>query len=138
MVYGNILVVNNSETYFESIANAFSKINTQAKLCYAKNDTEAWLMLQGHDKLSPSPKIMLIDINADGIHGIDLITKIRSNLKLRSMLIFVITSVNNSENKHAALNLNIAGYMNKPFEKVDMFSFFSVLNDYWNCIEFSS
>ena len=136
MVDGNILVVNNSETYFKSVADAFSKINTQAKLCYANNDTEAWLMLQGHNKLSPSPKIMLIDINDDGSNGIELITKIRSDLKLKSMLIFVITTINNSENKHAALNLNIAGYMKKPSEKVEMFSFFSALNDYWNCIEF--
>lgn len=58
-------------------------------------------MLQGHNKLSPSPKIMLIDINDDGSNGIELITKIRSDLKLKSMLIFVITTINNSENKHA-------------------------------------
>lgn len=137
MVDGNILVVNNCGTYFENVKNAFSEISTQANLCFAKTDVEAWSMLQASDKLTPPPKIMLIDINAEGINGIDLITRIRCDIKLKSILIFVITNINNSENKQAALNLNVAGYMHKPVEKEEMFSFFSTLNDYWNCIEFS-
>ena len=81
---------------------------------------------------------MLIDINAEGINGIDLINKIRLDLELKSILIFVISDINNNENKLAALNLNIAGYMHKPFGNEEIINFFSTLNDYWNSIEFSS
>ena len=81
---------------------------------------------------------MLIDINAEGINGIDLINKIRNNYKLKSILIFVISDVDNNEKKQAALNLNIAAYIGKPIEKEEIISFFSILNDYWNSIEFAS
>jgi DNA-binding response OmpR family regulator len=137
MVGANILLVDSCETYFENAVKAFSEIGIQATLCFAKNDIEVWSMLQGDDKLLPVPKIMLIDINAEGINGINLINKIRLDLELKSILIFVVSDVNNIENKRAALNLNIAGYMNKPFGKGEMIDFFSILNDYWNSIEFS-
>ena len=95
-------------------------------------------MLTGDKKLSPLPKIMLIDINAEGINGIELIEKIRLDIDLKSTLIFVISDINNDKNKRAALNLNIAGYINRSFEIEEMINFFSILNDYWNNIEFSS
>jgi len=134
----NILLVDNCKNFIENAVNAFSQIGIQSTLCFAENNTEAWSMLQGDYKLSPLPKIMLIDTNAEGINGIDLITKIRDNFELKSILIFVISDVDNDENKQAALNLNIAAYMSKPFEKGEIISFFSTLNDYWNSIEFSS
>jgi CheY-like chemotaxis protein len=134
----NILLVDNCKIFIENAINAFSQIGIQSTLCFAESDTEAWSMLKGDHKLSPLPKIMLIDINAEGINGIDLINKIRDNFQLKSILIFVISDVNNNENKRAALNLNIAAYMSKPFEKEEIISFFSTLNDYWNSIEFSS
>jgi CheY-like chemotaxis protein len=138
MVGVNILLVDNSKIFIENAVNAFSQIGIQSTLCFAESETEAWSMLQGDTKVLPLPKIMLIDINAEGINGIDLINKIRDNYKLKSILIFVISDVDNNENKRAALNLNIAAYMSKPFEKGEIISFFSILNDYWNSIEFAS
>ena len=138
MVGVNILLVDNSKIFIENAVNAFSQIGIQSTLCFAESETEAWSMLQGDTKVLPLPKIMLIDINAEGINGIDLINKIRDNYKLKSILIFVISDVDNNENKRAALNLNIAAYMSKPFEKGEIITFFSILNDYWNSIEFAS
>ncbi|MFE3866611.1 response regulator [Flavobacterium sp. LS2P90] len=138
MVGSNILFVDNCKTFIENAVNAFSQIGVQYTLCFAESDTEAWSLLQGDHQLSPLPQIMLIDINAEGINGIDLINKIRNNFELKSILIFVISNINNNENKLAALNLNIAGYMSKPFGNEEIISFFSTLNDYWNSIEFSS
>jgi CheY-like chemotaxis protein len=138
MVGANILLVDSNRAHFENTLNVFSQIGIQYNLCFAKDDIQAWLMLTGDKKLSPLPKIMLIDINAEGINGIELIEKIRLDIDLKSTLIFVISDINNDKNKRAALNLNIAGYINRSFEIEEMINFFSILNDYWNNIEFSS
>lgn len=137
MERSNILIVDNCNTYIENAAKAFYETGIQSTLYFAENHIEAWSLLQGDHKLSPLPQIMLIDINAEGINGIDLINKIRLNLELKSILIFVISNINNNENKLAALNLNIAGYMHKPFENEEIINLFSTLNDYWKSIEFS-
>lgn len=134
----NILMVDNCKTYLENAVKAFSETGIQSTLCFAENHIEAWSLLQGDHKLCPLPKIMLIDINAVGINGIDLINKIRLDSELKSILIFVISNINNNENKLAALNLNIAGYMHKPFKNEEIISLFFTLNNYWNSLEFLS
>ena len=138
MVGANILLVDSNRAHFENTLNVFSQIGIQYNLCFAKDDIQAWSMLTGDKKISPLPKIMLIDINAEGINGIELIEKIRLDIDLKSTLIFVISDINNDKNKRAALNLNIAGYINRSFEIEEMINFFCILNDYWNNIEFSS
>lgn len=138
MINLNILLVDNCNAYVENAVKAFSNIGIQSTLHFAESDIEAWSMLTGDFKLAPLPKIMLIDVNAEGINGIDLINKIRLDVELKSILIFVISNINNNENKIAALNLNIAGYLHKPFESGEIINFFSTLNEYWRIIEFSS
>ena len=137
MVAPNILIVDNCKVFIENTVNAFSQIGIKSTLCFAENDSKAWSMLHGENKLLPIPKIMLIDINAEGINGIDLINKIRFDFELKSILIFVVSNIDDVEKKCDALNLNIAGYMHKPSKKGEIVVFFSILNDYWNSIEFS-
>ncbi|WP_035671145.1 response regulator [Flavobacterium sp. 83] len=138
MVSSNILLIESCNDYFENVRNAFYEIGIKSTLHLAKNDTEAWSMLQGVNKISPIPKIVLIDINAEGINGLHLLNKMRIHPDLKSTLVFVMTRTDNELNKAAALDLNIAGYMHKPFESKNTTDFFSILNDYWNIIEFSS
>ena len=138
MIFSNILLVDNCKTFVENTVSAFSHIGIQSTLHFAKSDIEAWSVLTGDFKISPAPKILLIDINAEGINGIDLITKIRLDSKLKSIMIFVISNISNSDNKIAALNLNVAGYLHKPFEYGEIINFFYTLNEYWRIIEFSS
>jgi DNA-binding response OmpR family regulator len=57
---------------------------------------EAWNQLQGNHKVSPT-KILLIDINQEGINGIGLINKIRRHADLKSILVFVITDTDNEK-----------------------------------------
>ncbi|MFV7234341.1 MULTISPECIES: response regulator [Flavobacterium] len=134
----NILLVDSCKADFENVKKAFNEIDVKFTLHVAQNDTEAWLMLQGDNKISPIPKIVLIDINEESVNGINLLNKIRIHPDLKSILVFVITRTDNERNKAAALNLNIAGYMHKPDDSKKMTDFFSILNDYWNIIEFSS
>ncbi|MFV5695857.1 response regulator [Flavobacterium sp. LB3P122] len=138
MTNSNILLVDNCAADIENVKKAFSDIGIKSTLHLAQNDNDAWLMLQGENKISPIPKIILIDINEESVNGINLLSKMRVHPDLKSILVFVITRIDNEVNKAAALNLNIAGYMHKPFEGKNTTDFFSILNDYWNIIEFSS
>lgn len=135
MSSSNILLIDSCVADFENVRSAFSEIGIKSTLHLAKNDTEAWSMLQGDTKISPIPKIVLIDINEEEVNGIHLLNKMRIHPDLKSTLVFVITKTDNDLNKAAALNLNIAGYMHKPFEGKNTRDFFSILNDYWNMIE---
>lgn len=134
----NILLVDSRKTTIENIKKSFSEINIKHTLFSAENENEAWLMLNGSHKLNPVPKIVLIDVNRTKKEGINLLNAIRNHPDLKSILVFVITDSDHDKNKAAALNLNIAGYIPLSFESQHLNHFFSVLNDYWNIIEFSS
>jgi CheY-like chemotaxis protein len=138
MISSNMLLVDNNKMDVLNTKAAFLTIGIDTTLHCAESDIEAWAMLQGDHKISPIPKIMLIDINQNGIDGLILLQKIRKDPVLKSMLVFVITRTNNNENKEASLNLNVAAYMCKPSDSENKIEFFSKLNDYWNIIEYPS
>jgi CheY-like chemotaxis protein len=134
----NILLVDSRKTTIENIKKSFLEIDSKYTLFSAENENEAWLMLDGTHKINPIPKIVLIDVNRTKKEGINLLNAIRNHPDLKSILIFVITDSDEDLNKAAALNLNIAGYIRLSFESHKLNYFLSVLNDYWNIIEFSS
>ncbi|MEZ7500104.1 response regulator [Flavobacterium sp. Arc3] len=138
MINSNILLVDNCKVYVENAKKALLTLGLETVLHFAENDLEAWNKLQGDHKISPIPKIILIDINQEGVNGIALINKIRNHSDLKSILIFVITSFDNEKNRIDALDLNIAGYLHKPIGNDEMIDFFSILYNYWNIIEYSS
>lgn len=138
MMNSNILLVDNCKVDVENTKEAFLTLGIAGSLHFAENDTEAWDKLQGIHKISPTPKILIIDINQEKMNGIDLINRIRSHVDLKSILIFVITGSDNETNKTSALDLNIAGYLHKPINKEKNSTFFSILYNYWNIIEYSS
>jgi CheY-like chemotaxis protein len=134
----SILLVDNRKAIIECIRKSFSEIEVKYTLFSAASENEAWSMLDGSEKIIPIPKIILIDINRTKNKGIQFLNAIRNHTDLKSILVFVITDSKTDKNKVAALNLNIAGYIPMSFESQTLNSFVSVLNDYWNIIEFSS
>ena len=130
-----ILLIDNRETIIENVKRTFLEVNIKHTLFSAANENEAWLLLDGSHKLNPVPKIILIDVNRTDNEGINFLKALRTNIDLRSILVFVITDAEQEVNKAAALQLNIAGYVALKFES-DILNFsFSILNDYWNIIE---
>ncbi|TDE01417.1 response regulator [Flavobacterium hiemivividum] len=136
MTNSNILYIDSCKTAIDDAKTALLKVEVQSNLYFSESYADAWQMLSGENTLTPAPKIVLIAINEIGSEGIELIKKIRKDANLRSLLIFVITSVHDDKNKVAALDLNIAGYFDKPFENHKISEFYTIMNDYWNIIEF--
>ena len=76
MINLNILLVDNCRVDVENTKNSLSMLGVETNLYFAENDLEAWNQLQGNNKVCPTPKILLIDVNQKGINGTDLINKI--------------------------------------------------------------
>jgi CheY-like chemotaxis protein len=137
MICSNILLVDNNKVDVLSTKNAFSTLSIETTLHVAESEGKAWSLLQGEHKIFPIPKIILIDINMNGLDGLNLLNNIRKNSNLKSILVFVITKTENDKNKVAALNLNVAGYIQKPMDSKSNIALFSKLNDYWNLLEYT-
>ena len=62
---------------------------------------------------SPLPYIMLLDLNMPKMDGLEVLEIVRSDSKLKSMVIFVLTTSNNPVDIRKAYQHSIAGYLVK-------------------------
>ncbi|KTC66285.1 response regulator, receiver domain (plasmid) [Legionella adelaidensis] len=123
-----ILYVEDDIVDLESVKREFNKINGSFIIYSAKNGIEALDKLygrNGHKKLDPFPKAILLDIKLPKMNGIEFLTALRENPQFNSIMVFVVTSLFSSKDKIALQNLGIVGSLIKPLQHSD------ALDIYW-------
>ncbi|WP_454784745.1 response regulator [Legionella sp. WA2024007413] len=137
----NFMLVDDDEIDIKDMQRTFKKNKIDNPLHVATNGIEALnklLGINGEKKLKPTPKIILLDINMPKMNGIEFMKTLRTNKKLKSVLVFILTTSNSEKDKMDAYNLNAAGYIVKPFQISDFMEVISSLHRYWNLLEFPS
>jgi len=136
----NILLVEDDEVDIMNVKRAFKKNKINNPLHIARNGLEALAMLRGDaaagvQKIEPTPKIILLDINMPKMGGLEFLEIIRGDDALKSVSVFVMTTSDEESDKLAAFNLNVAGYILKPLSFERFVDAISVLNHYWTLCE---
>lgn len=134
----NILLIEDDSIDVMNVQRAFQKNNIQYPLQVAFNGVEALDMLRGtngRQKLSPLPRIVLLDINMPKMNGIEFLREIRNDKTLRSISAFIMTTSNDETDKMEAYNLNVAGYILKTLSFEKFVSTIGVLHQYWKICE---
>src|SRR5205823_6595315 len=68
----------------------------------------------GKEKISPLPRIILLDINMPKMNGLEFLKEMRNDPDIKGISVFVLTTSNDDKDKVEAYNYNIAGYIIKP------------------------
>ncbi|PWY55744.1 two-component system response regulator [Legionella qingyii] len=135
----NFMLVDDDEIDIKDMQRTFKKNNIDNPLHVATNGIDALnklLGVNGEKKLKPTPKIIILDINMPKMNGIEFMKNLRTHKKLKSLLVFILTTSNSEQDKIDAYNLNAAGYIVKPFQISDFMEVISSLHRYWNLLEF--
>lgn len=135
----NFMLVDDDEIDIKDIQRTFKKNKINNPVHIATNGVDALnklLGLNGEKKIKPTPKIIILDINMPKMNGIEFMKNIRTNKKLKSLLVFILTTSNSEKDKIDAYNLNAAGYIVKPFQVSEFMEMISSLHHYWNLLEF--
>ncbi|MEP7263015.1 MAG: response regulator [Bacteroidota bacterium] len=134
----NILLVEDDHVDVMNVQRAFKKNNINYPLHIAFNGVEALNMLRGSNgkpKISASPLIILTDINMPKMNGIEFIRELRNDPEFKSVIVFVMTTSNDTSDKVEAYNLNVAGYILKPLSFEKFVNTIGILNSYWKLCE---
>lgn len=134
----NILLVEDDSIDVMNVQRAFSKNNITYPLSVAFNGIEALHLLRGTNgkpKINPQPKIILLDINMPRMNGIEFLTELRSDPELKNIIVFILTTSNDEQDKIEAFNLHVAGYILKPLSFEKFVNAISILNNYWKICE---
>lgn len=133
----SILLVEDDEIDAMSVQRAFKKVKVTNPLFIAEDGLQALQMLRGEatEKITPTPKIILLDINMPRMNGIEFLQELRADPNLKSICVIILTTSNEERDIVAAYDLNVAGYILKPVEPDKFVEAIRNLDLFWSIIE---
>jgi two-component system, response regulator len=131
-----ILVVEDDEDDYFLIASTLKHTKFDCDVRWVQNGEEAmsYLLRQNEwqDPIkSPSPSLILLDINLPKKNGLEVLQEIQQNPTLKNLLTIVLTSSKNKANIIEAYDFGANSYVQKPAE-IDQFTKgMQLLLEYW-------
>ena len=133
----HILLVEDDDGDAKAMDRAFARAKIANPMRRAIDGVEALEILRGEngrEKL-PHPFLLLIDLNMPRMNGIQLLQALRGDPALRRAVAFVLTTSKREEDKIAAYDLNVAGYIHKQTVDEDINNLVNLIDCYWRIVE---
>ncbi len=134
----HILFVEDDDVDAEMVVRAFRRHKPDNTFTIVRDGLEALAVLhgcEGQERL-PQPFIILLDINLPRMNGIEFLQQLRTDTELRRSIVFVLTTSNREEDRLAAYNEQIAGYVLKSSAGEDFRNIITLLDSYYGVVEF--
>lgn len=128
-----ILLVEDNPNDVELTTRALKKHNLANKLHVAKDGAEALDYLFGADGTMKheKPKVILLDLKLPKIDGIEVLRRIKSDERTKTIPVVVLTSSNQERDLKECYNLGVNSYITKPVEFENFITAVSELGFYW-------
>ena len=132
-----LLLVDDDDGDAKSVQRAFASARIANPIVRAVDGIDALDILRGRNgktKLT-SPYLLLVDLNMPRMNGIELVEALRLDHDLHSCIVFVLTTSSRDEDKVAAYDLNVAGYIVKERAGQDFQRLIDMMQCYWRVVE---
>jgi two-component system, response regulator len=132
-----ILLVEDNPTDAELTIRALKKYNLANNLIHVKNGADALDFIFGTGNYADSrdvsfaPKVILLDINMPKMNGMEVLQKIKTDPRTRSMPVVVLTSSKESPDIQECYNLGANSYIVKPVNFEGFATAIQTLGFYW-------
>ncbi len=130
----NIMLVEDDDVDVMNVERAFEKARVSLTLLRAVDGVEALDLLRASS--TPSVRrLVLLDLNLPRMNGIEFLRELRADEQLRRTPVVVLTTSDDEQDKAAAFELNVAGYMLKPVTFQSFVDLMSAFDRYWTQVE---
>ncbi len=131
-----ILLVEDDDGDAKAIERAFRSARVANEIIRAHDGLEALDILRGiGEKKITKPYILLVDINMPRMDGLTFVQTLREDSHLNRSLVFILTTSKKDEDKMAAYDMNVAGYILKQKAGEDFLKLVEMIECYWRIIE---
>jgi CheY-like chemotaxis protein len=131
----HILLVEDDAVDVMNVRRAFEKNRIINPVFVAGNGIEALQMLRSGD-IPAGRRLVLLDLNLPRMSGIEFLRHLRSDPRLNTIPVVVLTTSNDERDRVEAFNLNVAGYLVKPVTFPNFAELMVALDKYWSLVEF--
>lgn len=128
-----LLIVEDNETDILCLKKAFEKSGIGKTIITASNGEEALAYLKGDlpDQDLRIPNLILLDLNMPIMNGFEFLEAVKSDARLKSIPVVVLTSSTSVMDMNDSYNNSVAGYIEKPMDPEAYLDIVRVLNQYW-------
>lgn len=132
----SILLVEDDDIDARAVKKALERLRIVNPLYRAKNGVEALEILRGENQAATviKPYMVLLDLNMPMMGGIEFLQEIRKDEKLHDMVVFVLTTSMADEDRVAAYNEHVAGYIVKSDATSGFLDVMEMLEHYWRIV----
>jgi CheY-like chemotaxis protein len=130
----HILLVDDDEVDVMNVQRAFKQANIVNPLFVAGNGLEALELLR-NGSMPAHHRLVLLDLNMPKMNGIEFLRELRADPALAATTVVVLTTSNGEQDKVAAYDMNVAGYLLKPVTFGNFVDVMVTLNKYWSLVE---
>jgi CheY-like chemotaxis protein len=133
-----ILLVDDDTVDAMVLKRSFRELKIANPVIEARNGIEALEHLRGQNgrERITSPCLVLLDLNMPRMDGIEFLGELRDDPSLRRVVVFVMTTSSDKEDRMRAYNKNIAGYVLKHRPGQSFLEPINMLKHFWRVIEF--
>lgn len=131
--HATILLVEDDDVDAKSVERAFKKLKIVNPIVRAKDGMIALELLKKSEV--SKPYLILLDLNMPRMGGLEFLAEIRKDEGLKNSVVFVLTTSKDDEDKLAAYEKNIAGYIVKERLQYGFDELVKLLDHYWRIVE---
>ncbi|MBT1449863.1 response regulator [Glaciecola sp. XM2] len=129
----NVLLIDDDDVDVIGMKRAFNRSSHLFKIFRARNGAEGLEMLKGKVQ---RPYIVVLDINMPKMNGLEMLDELRQDKALNDSIVFVMTTSKDEEDKMAAYEQHVAGYVAKSSSDPEFKGLMNLLNSYYEINEF--
>ncbi|MCU0536178.1 MAG: response regulator [Hydrococcus sp. Prado102] len=131
----NILIVEDDIIDATNIKQVLEMSDNTKNVYVASSGVEALKMLRSTDGklplIPPYRRLIVLDINLPTMNGIEFLQILRSDPKLNSIPVVILTGANSDRYLLEAYQFNVAGYIVKPVNFNKFIDALTTLSQYW-------
>ena len=133
----HILLVEDDAVDAEAIRRAFRRERIANEITVVSDGIAALEALRGENGRDPIPHpyVILLDINMPRMNGIEFLGELRRDPQLKRSIVFVLTTSESDEDKMAAYDQFVAGYILKSRAGHGFVEMTKLLRNYWRVVE---
>ncbi|NJK31382.1 MAG: response regulator [Deltaproteobacteria bacterium] len=134
----HILLVEDEDVDVMAVRRAFRSRRIANEMTVARDGVAALELLRGSEAKPPLPRplIILLDLNMPRMNGIEFLAELRGDAELKDSIVFILTTSKADEDKAAAYDKHIAGYIVKSDVGGGFLALIEMLDSYWRIVEF--
>lgn len=107
------------------------KINNNLDVVYDGQSAMKYLNKEGEYSNSPTPNLILLDLNLPGIKGFELLNFVKTNQRLLKIPVVILTASEAEQDVIRSYQLHANCYICKPIEMDNFFKIVQNITNFW-------